>query len=64
MFNLFKKKIGTEVVFASPIRKTYQVDTDNKALAVGIALDTIKRRYPTVDLSNVKYTTREYEYLG
>ena len=57
-----RTKTGTEVVFTAPIKKTYQVETEDTGFAVGIAFDTIKRRYPTDDLSKAEYTTREYKY--
>lgn len=64
MMICIKERIGTEIIFTNPIKKTFQVETDNKDLAFGFAIDTIKRMYPNVDLSDTEYTIKEYKYMG
>lgn len=56
------KKNGIEVAFTSPIKKTYQIETSDKEIAVGIAIDTIKRKYPTANVKDIQYTTSIYTY--
>lgn len=40
------------IKFTAPVRKTYEVEADTKEWAFAIALDTIKRRYPTLPTTN------------
>lgn len=58
-----KTKTGTEVSFTNPIRKTYQIETTDQHLAVGIAIDTLKRRYPSLNMSAPEFTVKSYKYF-
>ena len=55
-------KIGTEVHITSPVRKTFQVEADDIALSVKLALSTAESRYPNKDWSKPVYTTGRYTY--
>ena len=55
-------KIGTEVHITSPVRKTFQIKTDDIALSVRLALSTAEYRYPNKDWSKPVYTTSRYTY--
>lgn len=55
-------KTGTEVHFRRPIKKTYQVETSDKKLAIGIALDRGKSCYPSLKWDNPIILTSEYKY--
>ena len=55
-------KIGIEVRVTKPVRKTFRIETDNENRAINLAIDTIQRRYPAVDISQIKYRTSEFQY--
>lgn len=58
------KKTGTEVIVTSPIKKTYQVETEETNIAVGIAWDTMLRRglVSESQVKDFKYKTKPYTY--
>ncbi len=55
-----KKENGYEVIIKSPIKKTYQIETNDKSLAVGIAIDFAKGRYPFNDWKNIVFDVKQY----
>ena len=59
---MFVEKTGTEVHITSPIKKSYQIESDDTSFSVELALDTAKNRYPNKDWSNPVYTTSPYKY--
>lgn len=58
---LLNKK-GTRVHIETPIKTTFEVETDDTRFAVAFALNLAKGRYPSENWANFKYTTSEYTY--
>ena len=60
----FVKKTGFEVIFSSPVKKSYEIDWEDRDMAIGAAIDYAKHRHPCHDWSkeNIKYTVRERTY--
>ena len=54
-------KIGTKITFLTPVKKVYEVETDDKNFAVAMALDTIARKYPSLT-DKPTYNVEEYTY--
>ena len=40
------------IEFEHPIKKAYEVEASSKEVAVAIAIDTVKRTNPSLDMSN------------
>lgn len=56
------KKTGIRVVFTHPINKTYEIENADKRMAICMAIDFAKRRYPNKDWKNPQYKNEEYTY--
>lgn len=59
---MITKKKGIEVHFRRPKKLVYQVETEDRRLAVRIAVDRAKSTYPNLDWDNPIAMTTEFTY--
>lgn len=55
-------KVGYEITFKKPIKESYYVEADDKELAISMAFDFAKGRYPNKDWDEFHYIVKEYTY--
>lgn len=56
------EKIGYKISFTKPIRTTFEVEHNNKNMAIAFAMDMVKHRYPNKDWSMPIYKVEKYNY--